>query len=494
MGSSSVRTLGLSAPSRSRQRDRALVVGAILVALIIPCGRGACAEVLPRPTAENTARVYVLAEGLDSPDLTLQAKRARLADIRSRLGGPRLYAELGVAIRYREGAREVYQAASAEGVRLAVLAGAAPHHTREWLPDSAFDDPGNRQRLADGSYGLGAERGRYWASMSHYATEVREARRAYTCRVGSELAAIEAEFPGVIASVIGPDEVGLSAAGYPDVYADYSTHTLDQFRDWSAWTGAYAPGGDLAGQGQPERACYADAPRTAMPGAPRWEAWLAFRRHLVRAWTEDHVRWLIEGGLRPELVLPQAFLPADPTWRDLAGCAEPGLAGDGSVWVVDGSPLDTPWGIVLDVPESDDGGASLGDTLHDLAVAGCGVILLRGWEAGAGGASHLAGTASETALREFLDWRADIPLGSDSGAYDPPPVRGIEVTPGPDGLTVAWSPFLFEGSALRWDDWGRFAFFIVRADGVEVGRSRKCIVSLEDASPTARYTVQAITE
>ncbi len=459
---------------------------------MIPLRGGALADVLPRPSAANTFRVFVVDEGLDSPDLTLAAKRARLADIRARIGGPRLYVEVGVAIRFREGAREVYQAASDEGVRLAILAGASPHHTDAWLPAEVLGDPDNRQRLADGSYGLGAERGRYWASMSHYATDVRKARREYTLRIGLELAALAKAFPGTIACVIGPDEVGLSAAGYPDTYADYSRHSLEQFRDWSSGAGAYAPGGELAGQGQAEPAGYADAPRTPTPGAPRWEAWLAFRRSLVRAWTEDHVGWLIEAGLPPEMILPRAFLPEDPTWREFAGCEEPPTDDEGPLWVVDGARSGAARGLALDAPE--DGQAPLDDTLRDLLEAGCGLVLLRPWQAGSEEIAQVAGGPAEAALRAYLDWRADMPLGSDAGDFTAPAVRGTEVAAEDATVTVSWSPLLFEGSALRWEDWGRFAYFVVRADGIEVGRTERCVLRVDGASPAARYTVEAVTE
>lgn len=495
-----------------------------MAALLLVALAALASPTLPRPTAANTLMVFVADPGLDVPDLTLEQKTARLRDLADRLDPRGLYVRVGVAINERPGAREVYEAASRARVPLAVLAGAAPHHTHTWLDAALAEDPANCQVLSDGTLGPGAQSGRLWATVSDLADAVVGARRAYTLALAQRIANRMQEWPGAIQLIVGPAEVGMSSGGYPDRYADYSPASVRQFRDWLTHRGLYAAGAPHGGRGYPGGEPYADdpspadaagggasfnetmgttfttwdiapyrpevvpapaarpegafdAPRNRAPGHRFWEAWLLFRRHLVARWTEAHVAWLVEGGLPPAMIAPTLFLPSDPMWRELAAVGDLPACPTGCVLMLDAAAAETlefasehsgieRWGALLSMPNSAVSGfvseSLLTDLLRPLVHAGCSTLVLRAWDRSGGASGPIAGTALEGQLRSYLGSRSDLPLGepADTG-YAPPPVREIAVTrEGTDNI-VTWSPRIFEDADARWEDWGSFRGFVV---------------------------------
>ena len=520
---------------------------------------------LPVPTADNTLRILVLDPGLDSPDLTLAQKVDRAQQIVGRLDPGGLYISVGLAVPARMKGREVYEAAAEAGVPLAAIAGAAPHHTQDWLSEPLTADLRNAQWLSDGTLGPGAAARRSWASPSAYAKDVAAARRAYTIALGQRLAGLRAEVGGPDLC-IGPMEVTLSCEGYPEAVADYGPRTVAEFRDWLTRRGAYALGGELDQYACPESARYADDPSPdasndghesfnneygtrfttwklrrydpdAWPGpvgpgdalvptdnsaavtsggfdAPRIgyasaefaEAWLEFRRMLVRRWTEDHVRWLEEAGLDPRAICPTVFLPPDEDWRRLAGTGlvprtEGPVVFDGAVDDVLAAACQAPlarWGAAISAPTAEEtAGWTAQDALRWLspvAEAGCRIILIWSWDEASGGHGLVAGTALEGGLRQLALARRDLPIGSDAGTtFAPPAVREVAIERrGGDNL-VTWSPRVFEGREGRWMDWGPFLEFVVVRTGPTVatlGTTRDCAYVDVSGPSKATYEVR----
>jgi hypothetical protein len=354
---------------------------AALVALAAPCFSQ---PPLPPPTDANRLRVFIHDPGLDVPELTLAGKTSRLRQMVDRLAPADLYVRVGVAIPYRATAHEVFQAAAEARVPVAVFGGPAPHHTDTWLSAAAEADPRNLEWLSDGTLGLGADRGRTWASPSVYAQPVVAARDAASDAMASRMLAVDRELPGVISLLAGPQDVCLSVAGYPSASADYAPWTIAQFRDWLTHRGAYAPGAILAGRGHPDGAAWSDAPtpndpagtgrslnetfgttfttwalrywdpptfhdgppagaplmpREGLAGhtrggfdAPRersaspalWEAWLRFREQLVRDWRMRHIAIAERAGMPGRMLAACSPVRDDPTWTEMAALSLPG--------------------------------------------------------------------------------------------------------------------------------------------------------------------------
>jgi hypothetical protein len=364
-------------------------------------------------------------------------------------------------------------------------------------------------------------------------------------------------------------EVTLSCEGYPDAAADYGPYAVGEFRDWLTHRGPYAPGADLESSGRPEGARYADDPspdRTddgrasfndeygtrfttwrlrrydpqAWPGpvspgdalvptddssavtpggfdAPRLgyasaeftDAWLEFRRMLVRRWTEEHVDRLGQAGVAPASICPTVFLPPDEDWRRLAATGlVPQTAG---IVLFDGAPGDvlaaaaqcrgTRWGAVVRSPtEEEASGWAAQDArewLLPLARAGCHIILVRSWDEASGGHGAVAGTAMEGGLRQLALARRDLPIGADPATvYAPPPVHDVAVERRAGDNVITWSSLVFEGSRGQWTDWGPFQEFVVVRTGPTVatlGTTRDCAYVDVSGPSKATYEVRVRT-
>jgi hypothetical protein len=371
---------------------------AALLALLLVAGPAGAQRELPRPSPENTLKVYLLDPGLLNPDLTLDAKVDRARDLLRRIDPGGLYVGVGVALPYRPSGEEAFEAAFRTRIPIALLGGPTTHHTHDWLPaDTVTSDLRNAQWLADGTLGLGSERERLWACASVYASEIVAHRTAASRAMAERVTEIEASHPGVVDLVAGPLEHGLSTTGYPDRYADYSPWTVAEFRDWLTHRGIYGPDGSRAGEGWPGGAHLADDPSPARsagegrsfnevfgtsfeswhlriheptrggpivdtsvlspgPGdggylrggfdaprapntlSPLWAAWTQFRAELVRHWAEDHLPELRSALPHEVSAAAVVHLPGDPAWAALsAGAAEPEGA---DLVLFDGRPAD----------------------------------------------------------------------------------------------------------------------------------------------------------
>lgn len=402
----------------------------------------AAGEPLPVASDANTLAVHLVDDGLDAPELTLDAKRLRLRDTRARYEGDGLYVRLGAALPFRTGAREVYQAASEAGVPLCVIAGCAPHHTTGWIADPTVLQREDFQWLEDGTLGPGAEQGRGWVSLSPLAERVRDLRERALEAQSEELAAVEVRFAGAIGLVTGPREVSLLPTG-----GDYGPAALTAF--------AQQAGGQATPRESPD-------------------AWEALRRELVAQWAVDNREGLAR-AFAAARVSAVGLLAPEEGWGRAGACdaaavamllGKPGadcgptlIEGtlEAVVSLVEASKPTQSWGAILippmgPVPEH----PVAVDLLRRLIGQGCRVLVV------GTGAPGDPPAVTDDALRELLRGRRDRPLGSaDETVYDAPDVRDVRVTHEGAGNVVSWDPRILASSRVEWSRWGRFDRFEV---------------------------------
>lgn len=244
----------------------------------------------PEASAPPALTLWLEDPGYASPDLTLDAKRTRLRDLRSRFGAPKSPIEVGLALKSEALTPETVTAASRAGASLALFAGFAPHHVPRGAYEALSGDRANLQWRRDGQLAGEPDRGRAWLSMAAGASAVREARAAEAVREGERLAGLLAEHPGLRVRVIGPREVSLA----PEGDTDYSPNAQAEFARFRA-TERASRGADL---------------------------WQEFRRLLVARWALDSAAEL--AGALPVGVeaSPLAFLAPEVGWAERGACDE----------------------------------------------------------------------------------------------------------------------------------------------------------------------------
>ena len=259
---------------------------------------------LPRPAYDNCFCLCPINEAwhLRAPGDADKLRRWA-AEMRAKLGAPRLYTKLGVAVISEGDERALCQLTRELGLVLVFQGGAIEHHSMAWGFDRLLNDPlrGDRrfaQWLQDGSITkagaaaagepLGFEFG-VRACASRYARPVYELRRSVEQARAARIAKSFREFPDVVVADSGPIECEMH--NIDGLLGDYSPFTVAEFRDWLTHRGLYGPGGERRGQGWPggERFAADPGPDVAAGDHPSFNATFGthFTTWSLRYWDPD---------------------------------------------------------------------------------------------------------------------------------------------------------------------------------------------------------------